>query len=123
MANFADYLRLAVLLDGGYQAQVTSITANGVSGAQAVELLEGLAGKTPGPKRVNVNMSVAVPTGGLEFDGWSACSNGTYHTLQIPVGAKSIIGNCWVDTCDLSGSTGANTEFSMSFVMEFNELQ
>jgi len=123
VAAFTDHLKPVLLVNGSYQVKTQSITVNGVSGNQAVETLEGLVGKTPGAKRANLSATFAVETGGLEFDFWSTCSKGDYIDLQVPIGAKSIIGGAWIDDCSLSGSSGASTEFSINAVMEFNELQ
>ncbi len=118
-----DHLRLAVLIDGVFQLKVSSVTVNADSGAQAVETLEGLAGKTPGSHRLEISGTWAVPLGGLEFDFISACAEGSYHNIQIPIGSKSLIADGWFQTAGVSQSTNANTEAQMAFTGELQTLQ
>lgn len=115
-----DHLRLVLLIDGVAQVKTQSISVNGQSGSQAVETLQGLAGKTPGNRRLEVSFTGAVALNGLEFDAISAGAEGTYHDLQIPVGAKSIISRGWFDTFTVSQSTGASTEVSATFIGDYN---
>lgn len=118
-----DHLKLAVLIDGVAQVEVSNVSVNGDSGAQAVETLEGLAGKTPGSRKLEITGTWGVPLGGLEFDFISACADGSYHDIQIPVGAKSIISSGWFQTTGLSQSVNANTEAHCSFVGTFDPLK
>lgn len=120
---FSDHLKLCVLLNGQYQLKVSSISVSGQSGAIAVQTLEGLAGKTNGNRQCTVNITSAVATSGAEFPYWDVCKKGEYIDLQIPTGAKSIIGTFWIDNVDISQSTGASTELSFSCTGEFNEEQ
>lgn len=119
----SDHIRLTLLVDGVKQTRVSNIQVNGQSGAQAVEALEGLLGKTPGARRLEITGNWAVPTSGLEFDVVTAVANGTYHELQVPVGSKSIISQGWFDTFGLSQSTNANTEVTATFHGELNPPQ
>lgn len=115
-----NHLRLTLLVDGVMQVKLTNVQVNGQSGAQAIETLEGLAGKTDGSRSLEITGNWAVPTSGLEFDVVSAVANGTFHELQVPVGAKSIVSEGWFDTFGLSQSTGANTETTATFRGELN---
>jgi len=115
-----DHLRLTVLVDGVRQVKLSGVTVNGQSGAQAVETLEGLAGKTAGSGRLEITANWAVPITGFEFDVAEAVAEGTYHELQIPVGSKSIVSQGWFDSFDLGQSTNANTELGAQFIGELN---
>ena len=118
-----DHLRLACLIDGVFQVKVSNIEVNGDSGAQAVETLEGLAGKTPGSKKLEISGTWAVPIGGLEFDFFTAAAVGTYHEVQIPVGAKTIISKGWFQTAGIGQGVNASTEAKMTFIGEFEPPQ
>jgi hypothetical protein len=112
-----DYLRLAALIDGQFQAEATSISINGQSGAQAVETIaNGLSGKTPGSPRIEFALTSAVPTGGMEFDFVEATRAGTYHEVQLVYGTKTIVSKGWFQDFSLSQSTNASTETSGNFV-------
>lgn len=118
-----DHLKLTVLIDGVFQVKVSNITVNGDSGSQAVETLEGLAGKTPGSGKCEISGTWAVPLGGLEFDFWSAMAAGSYHEIQVPVGAKSVISEGWFQTAGVQGSVNSSTEANMTFMGELQALQ
>ncbi len=120
MPRLEDHLKLTLLLDGVAQVKITNVSVNGSSGAQAVETLQGLAGKTPGSKRLEVTGNWAVALNGLEFDFFTAAALGTYHDVQIPVGAKSIISRGWFDTSGISQGVGSSTEATATFMGEFN---
>lgn len=115
-----DHLRMTILVDGVRQVKITNIQVNGQSGAQAVETLDGLAGKTPGSKRLEVSGTWAVPITGTEFDVATAVANGTYHQIQIPVGAKTIVSDGWFQDFNMQGSVNSNTETGAQFIGELN---
>lgn len=118
-----DHLTLTVMIDGVIQAKLTNVSVNGDSGAQAVQTLQGLAGKTQGSGQLELSGTWAVPVNGLEFDVWSAAANGSYHDVQIPVGTKSIVSKGWFQTAGLSQSVNANTEATATFIGTFEPLK
>lgn len=120
MGRLEDHIKLQLLLDGVAQVKVTNISVNGTSGAQAVETLQGLAGKTPGSKKLEISGNFAVALQGLEFDFFTACAQGTYHDLQIPIGSKSIISRGWFDTSGISQGVNAATEATATFIGSFD---
>lgn len=105
-----DHLRLAVLIDGVYLVELVQAQVNGDSGNQPVRTLEGLVGKTPGSRELNITFNSAVPIGGLEVDFLTYCADGSYHQVQIPVGSKTIVSDGWFQTAGLGGGVNANTE-------------
>lgn len=115
-----DHLRMTLLVDGVRQVSLSNIQVNGQSGAQAVETLEGLVGKTPGSKRLEVSGTWALPITGMEFDVASAVASGTYHELQIPVGSKTLVSQGWFQDFGAQGSVNANTEVTAQFIGELN---
>lgn len=123
MAAFSDHLRLTLLVDGVKQVKVTQVKGSGKGKNQPVETLEGLVGKTPGAKSIEITGSWAVPLNGLEFNVVDAVANGTYHEIQIPVGSKSLIAKGWFEDFDLGQSTNANTEVGATFMGELVPLQ
>lgn len=118
-----DHLRLSCLLNGIFQSEMSQITVNGQSGAQAVETLIGLVGKTDGSKRLEVTANFAVPIGGPEFDAWGTMAKGQYIDLQVAIGAKSLVSKGWIQETGISQSTNANTEQTLHFIGELNEPQ
>lgn len=116
MAGLTDHLRLSCLVDGVLQVEATEYSVNGDSGANAVETFAGLAGKTPGSKKLEIEAKWALPVTGMEFDVMGACANGTYHELQIPVGPKTIVSKGWWQTAGITGSVNSNTEVSAKFM-------
>jgi len=118
-----DHLALKLLVDGIFQVKVTNVQVNGQSGAQAVETLEGLAGKTPGSGRLELTGNWAVGLEGPEADLWTWIADGSYHEVQIPIGDKSIISQGWWDTAGISQSTNASTEQTAAFIGELQPPQ
>ena len=117
-----DHLALRLYIDGVYQVKVTNVQVNGQSGAQPVETLEGLVGKSPGSKRLELTGNWSVGLGGPEADLWKWVAEGSYHDVQIPIGGgKSIISNGWFDTTGISQATNAATELTATFIGELNE--
>ena len=111
-----DHLKLKVLINQRTQAEITQVEVTLDSGAQKVETMEGLVGKTPGATSIEISGRWAVPTGGLEFDFLSAANDGTYHEIQIPVGTKTIVTQGWFQQAGISGGVNSNTEANMQFV-------
>lgn len=116
----SDHLKLSILIDGVFQASIQDVKVNGKSGAQAVNTLQGLAGKTPGSKSLSITGKWAVPLSGLEFNAIQSTAEGTFHEIQIPVGAQTIVSSGWFDEFDLSGATDQSTEFNATFMGELN---
>lgn len=118
-----DHLRLSCLIAGTYQTEMSQITCNGQSGAQAVETLIGLVGKTDGSKRLEITANFAVPIGGPEFDFWGTLSKGQYVDFQVEMGGKSLVSKGWLQEVTTGQSTNANTELTCHFIGELNEPQ
>ncbi len=110
-----DHLKFRCQIDGIAQVMVTRGQATLDSGAIKVETLEGLVGKTPGATSIEITGDWAVPTGGLEFDFLSACNDGTYHEIQIPVGTKTIVAQGWFQTAGIQGGATESTSATMTF--------
>lgn len=119
MSQLSDHLRLKLLIDGVFQVKPQSISVSLDSGAQKVDTLEGLAGKTPGSGEAKITGTCAVPLGGPEYDFFTSCVDGSYHSMQVPFGVKSYIGNGWFQTAEISQSTNASTDFKFDWIGEF----
>lgn len=115
----ADHLRPQILIDNALLITLTDLEVNGVSGAQAVETLLGLTGKTPGAKRLNISATATVPLGGPEFDAASAVANGTFHEVQVPQGSKTIVSQGWIDEFAFKGSVGNNATYDFKYTGDF----
>lgn len=121
MATLVDHLRLNVLIDGLIQVKLTNATVSLDSGNQPVETLEGLAGKTPGSGRVEINATWVIEPGGPETDVFQHVFDGTIHEIQIPVGAKSLVSRGWFQTSGISQSVNANTEVTATFTGDLKQ--
>ena len=116
MATAQDYANLAVSYNGNWLIQVTSISFSGESGQQRVELLnEGLGGFTPGSGSTTIEVNFVVPIGGTEDTFQEDMANGTFVTLQVPVGSKDYIGKGKIMSVKISQSTNAVTEGSFTW--------
>jgi hypothetical protein len=120
---FSDHLRLTCLVDGVKQIKVTQVRVSPKGQNQKVETLEGLVGKTPGSKFVEVSANWALPISGLEFDVVGAIADGSYHEVQVPLGSKSFVAKGWFEEGEIGQSTNANTEVSATFIGELVPLQ
>lgn len=121
MAALEDHLRLKLLFDGVFQVKPSTIRVSLDSGAQEVDTLEGLAGKTPGAGKCKITGTCAVPLGGPEFDFFTACQEGSYHQAQVPFGVKSYIGNGWFQTTEIGQSVNQSTEIQFEWTGEFSK--
>ncbi len=116
MAAAQDYANLAVFYNSNPLIQITSIKIGFASGQQRVELLnEGLGGFTPGSGLVTIEINFVVPIGGTEDTFTEDCVNGTFVTMQIPIGGKDYIGRGKIMTCDISQAVNAVTEGSFTW--------
>jgi hypothetical protein len=116
-----DHQRMSLLVDTVLQITVHDVSVNGDSGAQAVKtLVQGLAGKTPGAKMLEIEGKWSLPVSGMEFDVATACANGTYHELQIPLGSKTLVTKGWWQTWSVQGSVDSNTEIGAKFTGTFD---
>lgn len=111
-----DHQRMALLVDSVLQVTVNDVSVNMDSGNQMVKtLVQGLSGKTPGAKTLEIDGKWSLPVTGMEFDVATACANGTYHELQVPIGNKTIVSKGWWQSAGVQGSVDANTEVSAKF--------
>lgn len=123
MGQLGDHLRLKLMIDGVAQVKPSSIRVRFEANNQEVDTLEGLAGKTPGSGKVRISCTGAIPIGGPENDWLTSCVEGSYHTMQVPFGVKSYIGNGWFDTAEVGQSVNGSTEISFEWTGEFNAPQ
>jgi len=123
MATLQDHARLALFVEQNYMVEMTSIEMTTNSGQQRVDTLEGLAGFTPGSGDVTVSCGFAIPIGGQEYPFQQTCADGSYVTLQIPVGGEDYIGlGKFIDVA-ISQSVNANTEGTFTWTGELTPLQ
>ena len=88
-----DYAQLAIFYNGNSLTQITSIKFKTNSGQQVLHLLnEGVGGFTPGSGSTEIEVGFVVPIGGTEDTFQEDCTNGSFVTLQIPIGPKDYIG-------------------------------
>jgi hypothetical protein len=123
MAELQDHLRLQILVDAKRQLEVNKLNGKLMSNSQAIETFEGLVGKTPGSGRTTWSATAAIPASGPEFDYWSACAKGSYHTVQVPMGAKSYIGKGWFDEVEVDQSVNGSAEISFTWTGTFAPLK
>jgi len=124
MATLVDHARLALLIEQTYQVEMTSIELTTNSGQQRVDLLnEGLGGFTPGSGDVTISGGFAIPIGGQEFPFQETCADGSYVTMQVPVGGSDYIGSGKILDVSISQSVNANTEGSFTWTGELLPLQ
>jgi len=123
MAALQDHARLALFVEQIYMVEMTSIELATNSGQQRVDTLEGLAGFTPGSGDCTVSCGFAIPIGGQEYPFQQTCTDGSYVTLQIPVGEVDYIGNGKFLDVSINQSVNANTEGTFTWTGELNALQ
>jgi len=116
-----DHLRVGCLIDSVFQTTLSDLEVNGESGAQSVETLLGLAGKTPGNSKLDISGTLTVPVTGPETDFAGHVARGTYHEIQIPIGDKTIITQGWFESFSFKGSVGSATTYSFKFTGDFPE--
>lgn len=118
-----DYANLSVFYNGNPLTQITSIAFTTQSGQQRVELLnQGVGGFTPGSGSVEIEVGFVVPIGGTEDTFQEDCSNGTFVTLQVPIGAKDYIGRGKIMEVKISQSTNAVTEGSFNWTGQLKPI-
>jgi hypothetical protein len=122
-AKFGDGLKLKLLVGGVQQVTATEISVEVDGKNQTLETLEGVVGKTPGSGQTTVTATCIVPIGGQEFDYMGAVKDGGYFDLQIPLGAKSYIGNGYFDKASVSQSVGKPTEVQFTWIGAFERLR
>src|ERR1041385_156408 len=132
---FLRYARMALIVDSGLEQEVRDVNVNLDSKAQIVETLtKGFSGVTPGAKVIEIEGKWALPVAGQEFDvgrdiegKWAlpvagqefdvatAISKLDIHTVQVPIGNKTILSTGVFMSGSVSGSVNANTEVSGKF--------
>jgi hypothetical protein len=115
----SDGLKMTLLVNGVHQITESEVSLEIDGKNQPIETLEGFAGKTQGAGVVTVTGTGYIPVSGPEFDYFTEVFNGGYHTLQVPLGPKSYIGNGYFDNCKIMGSVGKATEISFTWLGEF----
>jgi hypothetical protein len=119
-----DYANLSIFYNGNALTQITSISHTTESGQQRVDLLnEGVGGFTPGSGSCEIEVGFVVPIGGLEDTFQEDCANGTYVTLQIPIGSKDYIGRGKLMNVKISQSTGAVTEGTWTWTGQLKPIE
>lgn len=112
-----NYLRiLPVFIEGTALEQVTSIEVNHEANPlKIVTILNGLVGKSDGPKEVNISCSCAIPIGGPEWDFWNTCNDGTWVSIQVGCGDKDFVGSGWFTKVKISASSDKAAEVSFDW--------
>lgn len=123
MATLQDHARLALFVEQDFMVEMTSIELTTNSGQQRVDTLEGLAGFTPGSGDCTVSCGFAIPIGGQEYPFQETCADGSYATLQIPIGPKDYIGLGKFIDVTINQSVNANTEGNFTWTGELSAIK
>jgi hypothetical protein len=109
------YAELKLYIDGAQQLEATNVSVEVNPQRNAVDTLaKGRAGYTEGAKIVTVTGNAAIPASGLEFNWFKASIDGTVHSVQVPVGNKTIKFKGVFQTSSASQSVNASTESSFT---------
>ena len=123
MATLQDHASLSIFVEQVYMVEMTSIELSTNSGQQRVDTLEGLAGFTPGSGDCTVSCGFAIPIGGQEYPFQETCADGSYVSLQIPVGPVDYIGLGKFMDVSINQSVNGNTEGNFTWTGELAALQ
>jgi|GEM_PF-2442800 len=124
MATLQDYAKIPVFYNGTKLIQITSVKMTMNSGQQRVDLLnEGLGGFTPGSGDVSIELGFVIPIGGPEANFQQDCDLGKYVTFQVGIGRLSYIGRGKILSVDMSQSTNASSEGSLSWVGQKKSIE
>jgi len=119
-----DYAKIPVFYNGGSVMQYTSIRMTTNSGQQRVDLLqEGLAGFTPGSGDTEIELGIAIPIGGPEYDYQQDCASGAYVTFQVGVGKVGYIGRGKIQSTQINQSVNAASEGTVTWLGELKQLE
>lgn len=119
------FARLTVYVDGVSQLLLQDVTVDGDLQLQDVETMAGLAGFTPGSKRINISCTSALRQSGPEFD---AIADGggdsiVVREIQIPYGTKTIVTEGVVKTWSLNAGVNQSTQFGFQFTGTYNSVK
>ena len=118
--------KIFLFVDGDKIGRLQDLELTSDSGKVRVNDIEtGFAGFSVGAGAVTVTGKCYVPLGGLEqFDFVSAATqSGGTHEVQVPVGAKSYIGEGYFEQAKITGATDTATEVSFTFIGQSNALE
>jgi hypothetical protein len=118
-----DFAKLSAYVDTAYQVFLTSISINGENGEQLVRTFEGLAGFSPGTGVMTVEFGYVIPIGGEDYPFWNKMVNREYVQLQLPVGAKTIVGLGKILTTGISQDVDGAIAGTASWTGELGEMQ
>ena|SRR5690554_602765 len=119
------FLRLPVIIDGVTQLLLRNARVGGDLQLQEVETMAGLAGFTPGAKRITISCDYAVPVSGPEFDpiAEGGEDNVVHHEIQIPYGTKTIVTEGAIRTWEISGGVNESITLGFEFTGSYQKVK
>lgn len=118
-----DSAKLSLLIDGEFQVTTQNISAKNEFGNVPIQTLLGLSGFGETGGSVAISFTGYIPTSGLEFNAWNAGVNREYHTIEIPVGSETYLGNGKFTSCDIQYSTDGIATIAAEWMGEQAEME
>ena len=112
------YDQVFVYMNGALLAENTTIAINLVGMDEDVNTtLDGFAGQSPGPQKIEATASNVVPVSGFEVDTWNAQLNSEIVEMKFQLGGsgKSLTSEGFIRGNALDAGVGAVTGLNFAF--------
>lgn len=114
------FAQLQVLVDGVTQLLLQDVTLTWDPQKQPVETMRGLAGFTPGAKRLTLQATSAIRLSGPEFDAYASAAGDVQHEIQFPYGTKTIVSEGEITGGSMSQSVNSSAQIQFEFTGTMN---
>lgn len=121
-AELQDYAKIRGFINNQPILQLKSYKWAADGGVIEVTLMnEGLGGFSFGPGNTKIDIGIAVPISGPEFDYAGMMARHEYVDMQVWIGAMTWSGRGQITTVEISQSDGQPTEGSVSWTGPLKE--
>lgn len=109
-----------VYVNGRLLAEATRVSLDlNANNSQVVTMVEGLAGKSDGPRTVTGTIETAIPRRGYEVDFFDLVRSGETFDLVYVSGGKRHTCEVWAETAGLANGTQQAAAKSVSIVGKY----
>ncbi|HEY3494743.1 MAG TPA: hypothetical protein VGK73_08665 [Polyangiaceae bacterium] len=114
---------LPCLIDGVIQVELQEVNVTADPKKLPVYNKSGLAGFSQGAGELTIEFKYAVPAPGFEFNMFDAARSNRQYTIQVPIGAKTVVSEGEFTGANVSSGVNTATESGGTFMGTYNEMK
>lgn len=116
MSELQIYDRGSLFFEHILQAECQTFSVDNDPQLSEINTMKGFAGMSPGPKKVKIDVSSAIPRPGVEYDALQAMEDVAIVEFVCFLGGKKLKSKGFITNVKISSGADKAAEYSFSYI-------